>query len=144
MRIYERLPGSSDRPRVRVFGYTRYELFENAGYAMYDLAYDLDTIASTYSRPVVAPGDGYEELLANWLGELRAVGAEEGIVWSYFTVDRLEPGGVQGSAGGMPQEQVTGTAAPISALLSPPSIVRIPDGWWVDLEFERRPRLGPA
>ncbi len=133
---YQRLSAPTGSVRFRVYGSTRYELLENAGEAMFSVGRDLTSIPPTYSRPLVAPGDGYEELLENWLVELLHLAAQESMVWSYCVVDRLEPGGVQGSASGQPHGRVRPggpVVTGIAGLESP--IVEIPDGWWVDVAF---------
>ena len=128
---------TADGSVVRAFGSTRYELFENGAEAMFSVGRDLSAIPSTYSRPLVAPGDSYEELLVEWLTELLYLGVREHMVWSSCIVDRLELGGVQGSASGLPEGQVA-AAGPIvlavDRLLT--GIVEIPDGWWVEVAFE--------
>jgi|GEM_PF-6086962 len=127
---------ASDPPTYIVEGTTREELFENAGFAAFSEGWRLGGVAPTYSRPVVAPGDSYEELLTNWVEELLFVAEQSGLVWAYFVVDRLEEGGVQGSASGMPVSfvvprghRVTGVAGLGGGL------VAVPDGWWVELRL---------
>lgn len=62
---------------------------------------------------------------------------QERLVWSYFVVDRLEEGGVQGSAAGLPEGEVERTGPRAVGLAEiPSSFVAIPDGWWVELLFE--------
>jgi SHS2 domain-containing protein len=132
-----------DPLRVIAFGPTRGELFENAAWAMYDQAYDITPVPPRYSRPIVSPGDTYPELLVNWLEELLFVGHREGLVWSSFAVDRLEEGGVQGSASGMPQADVHTRSAMVAGLAKlPEGLVPIPEGWWVELAFDMIPRIG--
>ncbi len=132
-----------DPPRVLVFGATNEELFENAAFAMFDQAYVIGELAPTYSRPVVAPGDTLEELLNNWLDELLYVSEQERLVWSPFVVDRLEEGGVQGSASGMPIADTAVRPRMITGLAEPaPAPVPVPEGWWVELRFAAVPRIG--
>lgn len=87
---------------ITVTGATLPELFENAAYAVFDLTFELADVAPTYSCPLAAPGDGRSELLVNWLNQLLAESERSGIAFCLFMVDRLEDGGVQGSASGMP------------------------------------------
>jgi len=135
---YERLGGSP--PRVIVYGVTLAELFENAAEAVYAETYELSAIPPTYSRPIVAPGDTPVELLLNWLDELRYIGQRESIVWSWFVVDRLEEGGVQGSASGLPLAEVAGQReVATSVAITSDGIIEVPDGYWVELEIA----LGP-
>lgn len=129
-----------DPPTLRVYGVTLEELFEEAGYAVFDQGHRLAEIPGTYTRPVIAAGDSPEELLTAWVGELLAMSRSAGIVPSYFAVDRLETGGVQGSAAGLPVAEALRHGRAVTGLATPlPSPVRIPDGWWVDLVVRLEP-----
>lgn len=132
-----------EEPRVlRVYGATLGELFEMAGYAVFDQGHDLASTPATYSRPIIAAGDDPASLLAAWIDELLGMSRIEGIVPSYFVVDRLEDGGVQGSAAGLPRHDVVRIGPAVVRLAAPPGEpVEIPDGWWVDLTVELEPRL---
>lgn len=133
---YERLPGSPDEVVFRAHGPTRMELFEHAAEAMFSVGRDLGVIPSTYSRPLVAPGDTFEELLVNWLEELLHLGDVEAMVWSSCMVDRLEVGGVQGSASGQPASTVAPAGPTVIAVAGlGTDIVALPEGWWVDVAF---------
>lgn len=121
---------------MRASGATRLELVEHASAAMFSIGWDLAAIPPTYSRPLVAPGDTLIELIGGWLEELLAVGKEEGIVWSQATVDRLEVGGVQGSAAGQYRADLTRLGPVAVGVGSVGPMVEIPDGYWIDLEFE--------
>ena len=133
---------AGDTPVVRAFGSTLAELFENASEAMFSIGTDRSEIPPTYSRPLVAPGDTWAELLGNWLDELLAAASVEGLVWSSCMIDRLESGGVQGSAAGLPAAQVTPTGPRVSAVRRPVADpVPIPDGYWVDVVFDLAPLL---
>jgi len=133
----------SNHPRVlRVFGTTRRDLFEQAAFAVFDQGYVLDQIAATYSRPVMAAGDDMGELLGNWLAELLEMSRTNQIAPSFFIVDRLEDGGVQGSAAGMPIEESVRRSVVAIGLATPPSgPIAVPEGWWVDLAIDLEPRL---
>ena len=137
---------SRDGPTVtvRAFGATLHELAENAAAAMFSIGRDLTSIPPTYSRPLVAPGDEVSQLIASWLRELLAVGAEEGIVFSQATVDRLEPGGIQGSAAGQYREDVDRTGPVATGVAAVGSVVEIPDGFWVDVDLRTDAGLRPV
>ena len=127
---------------LRIEANTLGELFEDAAFAVFDQGYRLDEIPGTYSRPVVAPGDTAGELLANWIDELLAMSRVEGIAPSYFVVDRLEEGGVQGAAAGLPLSEAPRRGPAVVRLLPPePDPVPIPNGWWVDITVELEDRL---
>jgi len=136
------------RPRYEVLGHTADtaivaygailpELFENAAYGMFDLMFDLTEVGTRRSRPVVAAGDTAEELLVAWLDELLAEAEIHGLALSYFTVDRLEEGGVQGSAQGNPAAEYELRGPPIKAVTYHDlAVVEIPDGWWARVVFD--------
>lgn len=121
---------------MRAFGATRYELVEHASMAMFSIGRELAAIAPTYSRPLVAPGDTFVDLVENWLDELLVLSVEEGIVWSQATIDRMEVGGVQGSAAGQYQADVTRHGPVAVGVASVAPVVEIPDGFWIELGFE--------
>lgn len=136
------LLADGDRPEIRVSATTLFELFERAGHAMFDLGFDLTSVTPRHSRPVVAVGDTVGELLGDWLEQLRLVAVEHNLVFSYFVVDRLEEGGVQGSAAGLARGEVIRRARSVSGIagrVSEP--IDGPAGWSVDLAFHTEPRL---
>jgi SHS2 domain-containing protein len=91
---------------------------------------------------MVAPGDTLDELLVNWVEELLHLSREEGLALSYFVVDRLEPGGVQGSAAGLPTHEVEQLGRVPVRVVGPASpVVSIPEGFWADLTVELEPKL---
>lgn len=136
MQRYEVLPHTADTGII-AYGSTAFELFEHAAYGMFDLMTDLEDVPSRYSRPIVAAGDTVEELLVNWLSNLLAESEIHELVFSAFAVDRLEEGGVQGSAGGMPWDGIELRGAPIKAVTYHDlAVVEIPDGWWARVIFD--------
>lgn len=127
--------------RVRVQGATLEDLFEASGYAMFDLGFDLEGVAGRYPWPVLGAGDAWGELLGSWLESLGAASRSRDLVFASFTVDRLEEGGVQGSASGSPSSDVLPRARTVVGLAEPPVPITTPKGWTVDLTFETVPRL---
>ena len=120
---------------MRIQAPTLFELVDHAAVAMFSVGFDLGEIPPTYSRPLVAPGDTFGELLRNWLDELLLLRKQEGIVWSQVAVDRLEPGGVQGSASGQYRRDVTPSGKFASGVADVTDVVEVPDGFWVDVTF---------
>ena len=136
MMRYETIPHSADAAII-AYGATRHELFENAAFGMFDLMYDLVQLKPTHDRPVLAGGDTYEELLVEWLSELLYVSEAQRIAFCYFTVDRLEEGGVKGSAGGTRLDEVELRGAPIKAVTYHDlAITPVPEGWWARVVFD--------
>lgn len=127
---------------VVVAGPTLEELFELAAYAAFDLTYELHDLQPTYSRPVVAPGDTAADLLANWIEELIWSSRDAGIAFCLFNVDRLEEGGVQGSASGMPVAEAVRRPWAAAGVVAVEPPVQVPEGWWVRFTLRRERPIG--
>jgi len=122
---------------IVAYGVTLNELFENAAWGMFDLMFDLAGLAPVRDVPVMAPGETREDLLVNWLSELLYHSEVLGLAFCYFTVDRLEEGGVQGSAGGVPADSLVLRGAPIKAVTHHDlAVVENPDLWWARIVFD--------
>ena len=133
---YEALDHTADTG-IRAYGVTSHELFENAGWGMFDLMFRLDEMSAVRDVPVMAAGDSYEELLFNWLSELLYHSEALDLAFCYFTVDRLEEGGVQGSAGGVPTDSVELRGPPIKAVTYHDlAVVENPETWWARVIFD--------
>ena len=133
---YEVLDHSADAAII-AYGTTQHELFENAAYGMFDLMYDLASLRPERDRPIMAAEDSVEDLLVEWLSELLYRSEAERIAFCYFTVDRLEEGGVKGSAGGPPLDEVELRGAPIKAVTYHDlAVTPVPDGWWARIVFD--------
>ncbi len=133
---YEVLDHTADTGIV-AYGVTPNELFENAGWGMFSLMFDLTGLDPIRDVPVVAAGDDLEELLVNWLSELLYHAETLDLALCYFTVDRLEDGGVQGSVGGVPAAEADLHGPPIKAVTYHDlAIVENPDTWWARVIFD--------
>lgn len=136
MARYEVLDHTADAAII-AYGPTLLELFENAAYGMFDLMFDFQADRPRRDVPVVASGDTAEELLVAWLQELLYLSEVHDVAFDYFTVDRLEEGGVQGSAGGSAAGRTPLSGAPIKAVTYHDlAVVEIPDGWWARVVFD--------
>lgn len=133
---YEAIDHTADTG-IRAYGVTPHELFENAAWGMFDLMFDLKQLSPTRDLPVIAAGDTHEELLFNWLSELLYQSETLDLALCYFTVDRLEEGGVQGSAAGVPMTTVELRGPPIKAVTYHDlAVVENPDTWWARVIFD--------
>lgn len=133
---YEALDHTADTG-IRAYGATIPELFENAAWGMFDLMFDLEHLMPQRDVPVVAAGDTCEELLVNWLSELLYHAEALDLALCYFAVDRVEPGGAQGSAGGLPAPAADLRGPPIKAVTYHDlAVVEVPDGWWARIIFD--------
>lgn len=122
---------------IIAYGVTPHELFENAAWGMFDLMFDLDGLDPMRDVPVIAGGESLEELLVNWLSELLYHSESLDLALCYFTVDRLEEGGVQGSAGGVPAPAFELRGPPIKAVTYHDlAVVENPDSWWARVIFD--------
>jgi SHS2 domain-containing protein len=133
---FEVLPHTADTA-ILAYGATLNELLENAAYGMFSLMFDLTEVDSSVSRPIVAIGDTAEELLVGWLSELLTTSEIHDLAFSFFTVDRVEQGGVQGSAGGMSSVDRALIGPPIKAVTwHDLAVVENPDVWWARMVFD--------
>ena len=55
---------------VKVFGSTQVELFQNSGWALFDVLADIEKIESKDSVPLEVEGTDRDDLLVNWVREL--------------------------------------------------------------------------
>lgn len=136
MNRYEAIPHTADTGII-AYGSTLDELFENAAFGMFDLMADLSGVLPCRDRPITAVGDTVEELLVDWLGQLITEAEIHDLIFSTFTVDWLEEGGVGGVAGGSPGTGMTLIGPPIKAVTYHDlAVVEISDGWWARLVFD--------
>jgi SHS2 domain-containing protein len=118
-------------------GDTLPDLFENAAFGLFDVTFDLADAAGTVERRVAARGDTVEELLVGWLSALLAESEIAGLVFAGFTVDRLEEGGVEGTAAGSPVAGVDLVGSPVKAVTYYDlAVVEGSGGWWARLVFD--------
>ena len=110
------------------YGVTLAELFENAAYGVVAHAGVGDPVSPHYDVPVMAIGDTPEELLEDWLRQLRVRGSEAGLSLTSFVIDRLEEGGVQGAASGGRAVNHPGWADWTTEV-----IVALPENFWARL-----------
>jgi SHS2 domain-containing protein len=133
---YEVIDHTADAAII-AYGDTVAELFENAGYALFDLVFDLSEVPGSASRPIVAAGDTIEDLLVGWLSSLLAEAEIAGLAFSTFSIDRLEEGGVQGWAAGMPVSALELIGPPVKAVTYHDlAVVEVPEGWWARVVFD--------
>jgi SHS2 domain-containing protein len=76
---------------VEIYGETLEELFQNAGYALFDTIADITTVTSTVSRIVSATGDDIESLFFNWLRELLYLSSVHQEIYAGFDIHALQP-----------------------------------------------------
>ena len=69
MRRYKQIPHTADLA-AKVFGKDYAEIFENAGFCMFDMMADIKGLNQDFSAEIVVQGPDIESLLVNWLNEL--------------------------------------------------------------------------
>lgn len=117
------------------YGATLAELFENAAYGIAAHSGFDDRQSPLYDVAVMAIGDSPEELLGDWLVQLDLRSIEAGLSLVSFSVDRLEEGGVQGTAAGY---RTSETVLPPRWHVE--TIVLMVDGAWGRIRKEPPPK----
>lgn len=82
---YEQFPHTADIG-VRAFGRDMRELFENAAFAMFDIASDLEGLKCDIEEDFELAADNPEELLVAWLDELLFIFYTKHIILSRFEI----------------------------------------------------------
>ena len=85
---------------LRIFGASPAELFQNAGYALFDVITDIATVTPRHRRRFRLERDCLEELLVEWLGSLLYVFDTELVLFSSFSVLEMNEKTLVADAGG--------------------------------------------
>ncbi|MGC9976042.1 MAG: archease [Syntrophales bacterium] len=85
---------------VEVYGNTANELFANAAFAVFDILTDLSHVRPIVERKIVMDGDGWEDLLVNYLREILYLFNGEGLLLKKFAVLEIDPRHVEGKVWG--------------------------------------------
>ncbi|RKY47984.1 MAG: archease [Candidatus Neomarinimicrobiota bacterium] len=75
---------------LEIYGSTLPELFENAGFALFDLISDVGNVRAKISHPICVKGESLDLLLRDWLGELLYLFSVEGLLFSTFNVEKID------------------------------------------------------
>ena len=87
---------------VEVYGKTVNDLFANAAFAVFDILTDLSQVMPTVERKIVVEGNGWEDLLVNYLREILYLYNGEGLLLKKFTVLVIDPKHLEGKVAGEP------------------------------------------
>jgi SHS2 domain-containing protein len=90
---------------LHVFGRSLPELFENAGFALFDIITDIKTVQERQQRSFALQRDSLDELLAEWLGGLLFISAAELFLCRRFHVSRIDGKSLQAEAWGEPLQE---------------------------------------
>jgi SHS2 domain-containing protein len=74
---------------VKVFGSSQVELFQNSGWALFDVTTDIDTIDCKDSVPLEVEGTDRDDLLVNWVRELLYLYQGSGYLLREFRINEL-------------------------------------------------------
>jgi SHS2 domain-containing protein len=85
---------------VEIYGKTVQELFANAAFAVFDIVTDLRIVRSTEERQVAVTGEGWEDLLVNYLREILYLFNGEGLLLKEYSISKLDPYHLEGIVSG--------------------------------------------
>jgi SHS2 domain-containing protein len=89
MKKYEFFDHTADMG-LRIFGPSLAELFENAGFALFDVLTDTARVKPLHTLSFRLQRDNVEELLVEWLGSLLYEFDTAGLLFSRFTVEHID------------------------------------------------------
>lgn len=126
---YRVLPHTAD-VGIAAAGATVEEAFENAGYGMFDLMFDLAGAQGDEVCRLQAEGDTPAELLVAWLSALLAEAEIRGLALCRFKVEEIGGGRLRGTAAGGPVEALELRGPPIKAVTHHEAAVEEVAGGW--------------
>ncbi|NTW16939.1 MAG: archease [Syntrophaceae bacterium] len=85
---------------IEVYGATVEELFTNAAFAVFDMLTDLDGVRAIEERSITVEGEGWEDLLVNYLREVLYLFNGEGFLLKEFSLMEIEPHHLKGKVSG--------------------------------------------
>ncbi len=85
---------------VEVYGKTARELFANAAFAVFDIITDLNRVSATGERKIVVEGEGWEDLLVNYLREILYLFNGEGLLLKDYSIEKIDPQHLEGKVTG--------------------------------------------
>ena len=89
---------------IHIFGRSMPELFENAGFALFDIITDIETVREREKRSFALQRDSLDELLVEWLGRLLFISATELFLFRRFHVVQIDGESMQAEAWGEPMQ----------------------------------------
>jgi SHS2 domain-containing protein len=116
---------------VEMYGKTLPELFANAAFAVFDTITDLSRVRPTEERRFVVEGDGWEDLMVNWLREILYLFNGEGLLLKEYAIMNINPHRLEANVSGEHFDPVHHRInAEIKAVTYHQISVReTPDGW---------------
>jgi SHS2 domain-containing protein len=74
---------------VKVFGSSKLELFQNSGWALFDVTTDIEKIETKDCVPLEVEGTDQDDLLVNWVRELLYLYQGSGYLLKEFRISEL-------------------------------------------------------
>jgi len=85
---------------VEIFGKTVQELFANAAFAVFDILTDLNRVRAIEEKKIAVEGEGWEDLLINYLREVLYLFNGEGLLLKEFSIIDIDPQQLRGKVSG--------------------------------------------
>ncbi len=136
MTRYETLDHTADTGII-AYGANLGEVFENAAFGMFDLAFDLSAVPAAEERQIEVEAQDLGELLVAWLSELLAIGEIDDLVFSSFQVAEIGEGRVAGVAAGSPSRGIELVGPPVKAVtFHDLEVAEAAEGWRARVIFD--------
>ena len=101
MKKYEFFDHTADMG-LRVYGHSLADLFENAGFALFDVLTDTARVQPRQTQRFALQRDNVEELLVEWLGSLLYAFDTAGTLFNRFCVEHIDGLSITATASGEP------------------------------------------
>jgi len=85
---------------VEIYGKTVNELFANAAFSVFDIMTDLKHVTPTMERKIVVEGEGWEDLLVNYLREILYMFNGEGLLLKESSIQKIDSRHLEGKVKG--------------------------------------------
>lgn len=85
---------------VEIYGKTVKELFTNAAFAVFDSIADLSRVSTTEERTIIVEGEGWEDLLVNFLREILYLFNGEGLLLKEYSIRKIDSHHLEGKVSG--------------------------------------------
>jgi len=137
MRRYKLFDHTADLG-VEIYGKTVTDLFAHAAFTVFDIITDLKHVTSTVERKIVVDGEGWEDLLVNYLREILYMFDGEGLLLKEYSIQKIDSRHLEGMVKGErfdPSKHRINTE--IKAVTYHQVTVReTPDGWMGRVIFD--------
>jgi SHS2 domain-containing protein len=85
---------------VEIYGKTVKDLFANAAFAVFDILTDLNRVRAIEEKKITVEGEGWEDLLINYLREVLYLFNGEGLLLKEFSIIDIDPHHLRGKVSG--------------------------------------------